>query len=246
MLTFRASPLTSLFKTFCLASFFVGVALAPTFAQKKHVPPGGNVAVIADERLAALRVAPNLSAHLIRRLGRGKLVSVRGAVRNREGVLFSHVVVTRRTSGWVQSEALVMSGRNGDDQRLAHLIGGTDEFERVARARIFLETFSRSPLRPKILLALGDAAEEGAQQLSREAKRRFERREIPTDSAPEFSYYLNYNGLDRYNRQGVTFTFDRVTKQFHYDGAAWREIVQRYPNSPEASEARQRLATLSK
>lgn len=228
------------------AIFLVGVFAAPTFAQKKHVPPGGSVAVVADERLAALRAAPNLSARLIRRLGRGKLVSVRGAVRNREGVLFSHVVVTRRTSGWVQSEALVMSGRNGDDQRLAHLIGGTDEFERIARARIFLDTFPRSPLRAKVLLALGDAAEGGAQQLSREATRRFERREIPTDSAPEFSYYLNYNGLDRYNRQGVTFTFDRTTKQFHYDGAAWREIVQRYPNSAEAADARQRLATLGK
>ena len=246
MLSFRASHSASHFKKFCLAIVFSGVALAPTFAQKKHVPPGGNLAVVADERLAALRVAPNLSARLIRRLGRGKLVSVRGAVRNREGVLFSHVVVTRRTSGWMQSEALVMSGRSGDDQRLAHLIGGTDEFERVARARIFLETFPRSALRPRVLLALGDAAEEGAQQLSREATRRFERRETPTDSAPEFSYYLNYNGLDRYNRQGVTFTFDRATKQFHYDGAAWKEIVQRYPNSPEASEARQRLAILSK
>ena len=246
MLTFRARPFISRIQTFCLASFVVSMSLVPAFAQKKHVPPGGSLAVVADERLAALRVAPNLSARLIRRLGRGKLVSVRGAVRNREGVLFSHVVVTRRTSGWVQSEALVMSGRNGDDQRLAHLIGGTDEFERIARARIFLETFPRSSLRPKVLLALGDAAEAGAQQLSREAKRRFERREIPTDSAPEFSYYLNYNGLDRYNRQGVIFTFDRTTKQFHYDGATWREIVRKYPDSPEAAEARQRLAMLGK
>ena len=216
----------------------------PTFAQKKHVPPGGNIAVVADERLAALRVTPNLSARLIRRLGRGKLVSVRGATRNREGVLFSHVVVTRRTSGWVQSEALVSSGRKGDDQRLAHLIGGTDEFERIARARIFLDTFPRSRLRPGVLLALGDAAEEAAAQLSREAPRRFERREIPTDGAPEFSYYMNYNGLDRYNRQGVTFTFDRATKRFHYDGAAWREMVRKYPDSREAAEAKKRLAVL--
>jgi outer membrane protein assembly factor BamD (BamD/ComL family) len=144
----------------------------------------------------------------------------------------------------VQSEALVMSARRGDDGRLAHLIGGTDEFERVARARIFIDTFPRSPLRPKILLALGDAATEAAEQLTREATRRFERREIPTDGAPEFSYYLNYNGLDRYNRQGVTFTFDREKKQFHYDGAAWREILRKYPNSPEAIEAAKRLENL--
>ena len=230
-----------------LAAFLLVLAcVSTTFAQKKHVPPGGNLAVVADERLAALRIAPNLSARLIRRLGRGSLVSVRGSIRNREGVPFSHVVVTRRTAGWIQSEALIVSGRTGDDQRLAHLIGGTDEFERIARARIFLETFPRSALRPRVLLALGDAAEEAAQQLSREATRRFERREIPTDGAPEFSYYLNYSGLDRYNRQGVTFIFDRPTKQSHYDGAAWREIVQRYPNSPEAAEAKKRLATLGK
>jgi hypothetical protein len=213
-------------------------------AQKKRIPPGGNIAVVADERLAALRVAPNLNARLIRRLSRGRFVSVRTTRRNPEGVSFSHVVVTRRTSGWLQSEALVMSGRSGDEERLVHLIGGKDEFERVARARIFIDTFPRSSLRPKILLRLGDAAEEAAEQLTREAVRRFERREIPTDGAPDFSYYLNYSGLDRYNRQGVTFTFDRERKQFHYDGAAWREIVRRYPNSPEAADARQRLEKL--
>lgn len=237
----RSRVSLTLFLPFLLVAF-----ATPTFAQKKRVPPGGNIAVVADERLAALRTAPSLSARLIRRLGRGKLVSVRGSTRNREGVLFSHVAVTRRTSGWVQSEALITAGRNGDDRRLAHLIGGTDEFERIARARIFLDTFPRSPLRPKVLLALGDAAEEAATQLSTEATRRFERREIPTDGAPEFSYYLNYNGLDRYNRQGVTFTFDRATKQFHYDGAAWREIVRRHADSPEAGEARKRLEMLGK
>lgn len=222
----------------------IGCCALSAFGQRKRVPPGGNLAVVGDERLAALRTAPSLSAHLIRRLSRGRLVSVRGAKRDQEGVLFSHVVVNRRTSGWVQSEALVSPGRNGDDQRLAHLIGGADEFDRIARARIFLDTFSRSALRPKVLLALGDAAAEAAVQLSREAARRFERRDIPTDGAPEFSYYLNYSGLDRYNRQGVTFTFNRTVRQFHYDGAAWREIVQRHPNSPEAAEARKRLASL--
>lgn len=233
------------FHSLAVAAFVLFAAIAfPVFAQKKRVPPGGNIAVVADERLAALRVAPNLKARLLQRLSRGRFVSVRTTRRNYEGVFFSHVVVTRRTSGWVQSEALVMSGRSGDDERLAHLIGGTDEFERVARARIFIDTFPRSPLRPKILLALGDAAEEAAAQLTREATRRFERREIPTDGAPDFSYYLNYNGLDRYNRQGVTFTFDREKKQFHYDGAAWREIVKKYQKSPEATEAAKRLENL--
>jgi len=213
-------------------------------AQKKRVPPGGNLAVVADERLAALRTAPSLSGRLMRRLGRGRIVSIRGSSRGRDGLLFFHVAVTRRTFGWIQSEALVASGRQGDDRRLAHLISGADEFDRVARARIFLDTFPGSSLRPKVLLLLGDAAEEAAAKLSRESERRFERREIPTDGAPEFSYFLNYNGLDRYNRQGVIFIFDKAKKQFHYDGAAWREIVRRYPNTSEAVEARKRVQAL--
>ena len=61
----------------------------------------------------------------------------------------------------------------------------------------------------------------------------------------ELNRILNYHGLDRYNREGITFLFDRTTKKFSYDGAAWREILRRYPNSPEAAEARKHLDTLS-
>ena len=68
---------------------------------------------------------------------------------------------------------------------------------------------------------------------------------MPPIGAPEFSYYLNYNGLDRYNREGVRFQFDRAAKTFSYDGAAWREIIKRYPNSSEAVEARKRLEVLA-
>jgi hypothetical protein len=237
-----ANSLNSRIAIFVLLIFSESVPGA--FAQKRQVPPGGHVAVIADERLAALRSVPEPQARLLRRLSRGRLVSIRGTSRSRDGLVFYHVVVTRRTSGWLQSEAVIASWRPGDDQRLLRLIGGADEFDRVARARIFLDAFPRSSLRPRVLLLCGDAAEEAAAKLSREAERRFERREIPADGAPEFSYYLNYSGLDRYNRQGVTFTFDRETKKLHYDGAAWLEIIRRYPKSPEAAEARKRLGVL--
>jgi hypothetical protein len=213
-------------------------------AQKPRTPPGGHLAVIADERLAALRSAPDPSARLLRRISRGRFVSIRGAGRSRDGLLFYQVAVTRRTAGWLQSEAVVSSWRSGDDDRLVRLLEGADEFERVARAKIFLDLFPRSPLRPRVLLIYGDAAEEAAAKLSREAERRFERRELPAGGAPEFSYYLNYSSLDRYNRQGITFTFDRDNKKFHYEGWAWREIVRRYPTSLEAGEARKRLTHL--
>jgi hypothetical protein len=218
---------------------------ADILAQKKRVPPGGRIAIVVDERLSALRTAPEPSARLLRRVSRGRLVSIRGASRSRDGLLFYHVAVTRRTSGWLQSEAVIATWHAGDDQRLLRLIRGADEFDRAARARIFLDAFPHSPLRPHVLLLYGDAAEEAANRLSREAERRFERREIPSDGAPEFSYYLNYSGLDRYNRQGATFVFDRETKRFHYDGAAWREILRRHRHSPEAVEARKHLEALA-
>ena len=236
----------SLHNRIAILAFIFLLSSAPNAsAQKQRIPPGGHVAVVADERLAALRSVPEPSARLLRRLSRGRFVSIRGASRSRDGLVFYHVAVTRRTSGWLQSDAVIASWRPGDDQRLLRLIDGADEFDRVARARVFLDAFPRSALRPQVLLIYGDAAEEAAAKLSREAERRFERRELPAGGAPEFSYYLNYSGLDRYNRQGVTFTLDRAAKKFHYDGAAWREIMQRYPNSPEAAEARKRQEALA-
>ena len=92
-----------------------------------------------------------------------------------------------------------------------------------------------------MLLLYGDAAEEVTEKLSNEAARRLDEEKIAANGAPQFTYFMNYNGLDRYNRQGVKFVFDRSAKRFHYDGAAWRELVQRYPQSPEAAEARNRL-----
>src|SRR5256714_306304 len=228
----------------CLASFLLLIWLGfplDAFARKPRVPPGGHLAVVVDERLAALRGSPDPSARLIRRLSRGGLVSIRGSSRTRDGLTYYHVAINRRTSGWLQSEAVIASWHAGDDDRLSKLLDGADEFDRVARAKILLDSFPRSPLRAKALLVYGDAAEEAAARLSREAQRRFERRELPTEGAPEFSYYLNYSGLDRYNRQGIAFTFDRTAKQFHYEGWAWREIVRRYPDSAQSNEAQKRL-----
>ena len=89
-----------------------GCALS-IYGQKPRVPPGGHIAIVADERLAALRSSPDPSARLLRRLSRGHLVSIRGSGRSRDGLLFYRVAVTRRTSGWLQSEALIASWRDG-------------------------------------------------------------------------------------------------------------------------------------
>ncbi len=210
-------------------------------AQKRKPPAGGRVAVVVDERLAALRATPQLHGTLVRRLGRGRMVAIRSAKRNVEGVTFLLVNVTSRTHGWIQREAVVSAWRAGDDQRLLDLISRSKDFDRISRARIFLDHFPRSTLRPAVLLLLGDGAEEVAGKLSQAAARRMSE---PFGDAPEFTYYLNYTGLDRYNRMGVGFVFDPANKRFHYNGAAWRELVRRHPRSPEAAEARNRLESL--
>ncbi|MBV8858628.1 MAG: hypothetical protein JOZ02_16970 [Acidobacteria bacterium] len=194
-----------------------------------------------DERLAALRDAPRPTADLIRRLGRGRLVAVAGE-RASGGVTYLRVLVTSRTGGWLQSEAVVRPARAGDDARLLRLVRGSADFDRLARARLLLETFPRSTLRPAALLILGDAAAEAAERLTREARRRLNPAEMQAGGAPVSSYYLNYNGLDRYRRLGVVFDFDPASNSYRYDGAAFREILRRHPRAPEAAEARRRLA----
>jgi hypothetical protein len=221
------------------------VCLPEAIIAKRRVPPGGRVAIVVDERLSALRVTPELSGVLLRRMGRGSLLAIRGERRNRDGVAFYRVNVNSRTSGWIQREALVSPSRAGDDARLMRLIKGSEDFDRIVRARIFLDYFRLSKFRPEVLMIYSQAAADIAGHLSRDASRRLDEKEMTAGGAPLFSYYLNFNELDRYNRQGITFVFDAGAKKFRYDGAGWQELVHRYPRSPEAVEARKRLESRS-
>jgi hypothetical protein len=214
-------------------------------AQKRKAPAGGRAAIVVDERLSALRNDPALDARLLHRLSRGRFVAITGETRSRNGIAFYRVIVTRRTRGWIQREALVSPAHASEDERLLRLIEASDDFDRIARARIFLDTFRSSRLRPGVLLLFGDAAEAAAAKLSRDAARRLSEAEMTAGGAPQFSYFLNYNGLDRYNRQGIRFVFDGQQRSFHYDGASWREIVRKYPHTHEAQEARKKLALIA-
>lgn len=230
-----------------LPLLLTSILLAPldmTALGKRRPPPGGRIAIVVDERLSALRTTPEFSAKLLRRIGRGGLVAIRGEKRNREGVAFYRVNVNRRTNGWLQRDAVVCAWRRGDDARLLRLIKGSEDFDRITRARIFLDNFKLSEFRPEVLMIYAAAAEEAASHLSRDASRRLNETEMTSGAAPVFSYFMNFNGLDRYNRQGITFLFDVQEKRFHYDGESWQEIVHRYPRSPEAVEARKRLASI--
>lgn len=223
----------------CLLVVYVA---AQNGAAQARQPPSGRRGIVVDERLAAVRGTPQLNGRLVRRLSRGRQVAIRGFRTTPEGVVFLFVNVTSRTRGWIQREAVVSPGQAGDDRRLLDLIEASLGFDRIVRARIFLDHFPRSPLRPKILLLLGNTAQAQAAKLSRDAAKRLNG---TLGSASKSSYFMNYSGLDRYNRQRVGFVFNRPTGSFDYDGAAWRELIRRYPNTPEATEARKRLGELA-
>lgn len=223
------------------------ILLAPldmTAIGKRRPPPGGRVAIVVDERLSALRMTPEFSGRLLRRIGRGALVAIRGEKRHRDGVVFYRVNVNSRTSGWLQGDAVVCPWRAGDDARLVQLIKGSQDFDRIARARIFLDNFRASEFRPEVLMIFAEAGDDAAQHLSRDASRRLDETEMKGGGAAVFTYFWNFNGLDRYNRQGITFMFDARERKFRYDGESWQEVVHRYPRSREAVEARKRLAAL--
>ena len=67
---------------------------------------------------------------------------------------------------------------------------------------------------------------------------------MAASGAPLHSFYLNYVSLDRYKRLGINFLFNPNAKLFHYDGANWREIIKKSPQSNEAAEAQKRLDSL--
>lgn len=228
-----------------LVLFLLSEANPSATAQRRKPPSGGRVAVVADERLAALRESPRLSARLLRRIGRGQFVAIRGRVIGADGVVFYRARINSRTTGWIQSQAVVIPSQQADEKRLFALVMAGSDFDRIVRARIFLAVFPRSAMRPAVLLVLGDAAEAAAGRLSMEAARRLKIPDVGGGDAPEFSYFLNYVGLDRYNRQGICFVFDKKAKRLHYNGAAWHEIVRRFPRSREAEAAQERLVQLA-
>ncbi len=214
----------------------------PTVAAQKSIG-NTNTATVVDERLAVLRVEPSLFAKSIQRMRIGRIVLI-SASKEADGVVFYRITAPPNNFGWVQAEAVFGKFRRGDDERLARLVQSSDGFDQIERAQIFLETFAASPLRPAILLLFGDLMEETALKISTDATKRLDHREMAASGAPLHSFYLNYVSLDRYRKIGINFTFNSSTKLLHYNGATWREIIEKFPKSSEAAEAQKRLDSL--
>ena len=203
----------------------------------------GSSAVVIDENLAILRMKPSLFSDSIQRMRRGRKIQILES-READGVTFYKISAPPNNYGWVQSEAVFGGFRRGDDERLARLVQASTGFEQIEIATQFLLLYTASPLRPPILLLLGDLIEETAVRLSRDAARRLDKREMAASGAPLHSFYLNFVSLDRYRKLGILFLFNSNTRSFHYNGASWSEAVKKFPNSPEAKEAQKRLNSL--
>jgi hypothetical protein len=234
---------TLIFLVFLASVFTIQAQKKRNISVSANQSASPNTGIVIDERLAVLRIQPSLYSDSIQRMRTGKVVAI-SASKQADGVTFYKILVPPRNYGWVQAEAIISKNRKGDDERLAQLIQASDGFEKIERAVIYLENFSNSPLRPAILLLLGDLVEESAVKLSRDATRQLVLREMSASGAPLFSFYLNHSSLDRYRKLGINFWFNSATKLYHYNGVVWDEIVQKYPKSNEAEEAKKRLDSL--
>lgn len=219
---------------------------APAFPAKPRTVKSleiGQTGVVIDETLSVLRIKPSLFSDSIQRMRRGRKVQILG-VAEADGVKFYRVTAPPANFGWVQAEAVFGKFRTLDEERLARLVQASDGFDQIEIAVEFIGLYADSKFRPSISLLFGDLLEEVAVKLSKDATNRLSRKEMAASAAPLHSYYLNFVSLDRYRKLGVVFLFNSTTKQFHYDGESWKEIVSKFPTSSEAVEAVKRLASL--
>lgn len=227
----------------CLLLVLIAGSQAQT-RRKIFIP--GRHAIVFDDRLSALRAQPDVKAPLQQRLSRGRVVGILGATKNRSGSLFLRVAVSRNVRGWVLAAAIARLGSVADGEKiLAAVAESKDDLVKARMARLCADELRSPPIAPKALLALGEAAEHAADKLSREADRRLGD-DVPDGGISKRDFVLSFNGLDRYNRAGVTFDYDEARDRIVYDGAAYRELLRRYPRSQEAQQARERLARLGK
>ena len=200
-------------------------------ATRRNIP--GRRGVIIDERLSAVRAAPDLKARLVQRPGRGRRIGILGSIRTKSGERYYKVAISKNRRGWILQDAVARSGNAADGEKLLNLIAvKADDFSRAALARLCADEFPRTTVAPKCLLLLAEAADRAAVRLSRDAFRRLDSEGISSDDRRKL--LLNYSGLDRYNRLGILFDYDEEEEMLVYDGAAYRELLRRYPRSPEA------------
>jgi hypothetical protein len=220
------------------------MASAPAQTKRKFFIPGQH-AVVFDDRLSALREQPDVKAPLKQRLSRGRLIGILGASRGKSGSQFLRVAISRNVRGWLLAAAVARLGSVADGERiLAAIAESKDDLVKLRLARLCADELRSPAIAPKALLALGQAAEHAAEKLSRDADRRLGDA-LPSAGLSKRDFVLSFNGLDRFNRAGVTFGYDETGDRIIYDGAAYRELLRRFPRSAEAKTVSERLAKLA-
>lgn len=221
---------------------FLSIAAIPAQAQtrrKVYVP--GQRAIVVDERLSVLRSQPDVKAAMLQRLRRGRVVGVL-AVKKVGEEQYWRVAVSRNVRGWILAESAVKAGNVADAERLLKLVEETDDdFVRARLARLCADEFRLTIVAPRCLLKLGESAERAAERLTRDAKRRIADQE-PNAGLNKRAYFLNFAGLDRYNRIGVLFDYDAAADRIVYDGEAYLSLQRRYPKSAEALALKDKIS----
>ncbi|MBZ5553482.1 MAG: hypothetical protein LAO21_12230 [Acidobacteriia bacterium] len=217
-------------------------ATVPTKTPKKNGAKS-LLAYVFDDRFSVVRSRPDVEAPFLRRLRVGHRVFLPLGGPPSRNVKYRRVVVSRKFSGWILAAAVVAPGLPGDDERLFRHAASQSREKAMIALKILTTHFDRTPLHAAALLRLGQLAEEEAGQLSVEANRKLarEERSLP-EGLDEKELFANYRGLDRWASNGVRFIYHREKDRFVYHGEAYREIIRKFPGSPEAASARGRLA----
>ena len=199
-------------------------------------------AVVIDDRFSALRREPGLQSEVIHRLRLGHTVYIIHPGNEETHSAFCRIAASRRTRGWIYRTAIAVQGRAGEDRRIMKLIDGTsDGLDRIALCRILIERFSQSPLVPRALLMMGEEGEHAAETLTQRSRKRVGEAAGASVTPSLRDLYLNDAALDRYSKLRIVFDFNEQTREYIYDGKAYRDLVSRSPHSEEALLARQRL-----
>lgn len=224
-----------------ISSLLVPITSAGTAAAQSVKPAPVRVAVVFDERVAALRAQPNVQAFILQRLRRGHKVYLLRSRVDPSGA-YLRIALSKNTRGWISREALALPDRVSDAEKILRLAQATADVERLSLCRLLTTSFRSSPLVPQALALFGAEAETVASKVLKRAQRRLESAGMVNPAISTASYFLNEVALDRYNKLGVHFRFDESSGSYSYDCEAWREITRRFPNSPEAITARERLS----
>lgn len=164
---------------------------------------------VVDERIAALRTEPRLTATVAKRLRTGRMVAIVSRTRDANGLSWVRVAVTRRTRGWLLELAIAAPADRAGNVRLADMLDTTTGYERLRLSRLALDHFPR-------LGAAGLAAfrEESAAAAALLSRRLAARDDLPTgcSAAVLRAFLLSDPLLDRYSRLGVAFDVDSMTR----------------------------------